>query len=129
MVEKFNQPRAETLVLKHFVSRELSFEEAEIVGNGTARTLEVGQVLATYTGGADVDTYVEAAVGGADGSDTATAVLTANVDVPASGSVKVPVVERLAVVDKSELIFIGAPNAAQQQAFLGQLKAAHLIAR
>ncbi len=129
MVEKFNQPRAETLVLKHFVTRELCFEEVEIKGTGTARTLEVGQVLAKYTGGADVGTYVEATVGGANGADTAKAVLTANIDVPASGSVKVAAIERLGILDTSELIFAGSPNAAEQQAFIDQLATAHLIAR
>ncbi|MEO1187549.1 MAG: head decoration protein [Pseudomonadota bacterium] len=129
MVEKFNQPRQETLVLKHFQSRELSFEEVEIAGNGTERTLEVGQVLAIYTGGGNIGTYVEAAVGGANGSDTAIAVLTDNVDVPAAGSAKSVAIQRLGVLDRDELIFTGSPNAAQQQAFIDSLAAAFLIAR
>ncbi len=129
MVIKVNQPRAETLVLKFLLAAELCYEEVEIAGNGTARTLEVGQVLAEFTGGADVGTYVEAAVGGLNGSATAKAVLVTNVDVPAAGNVKVRVVERLAVLDRDNLIFIGTPTAPEQQAFIDQLKPAFLFAR
>lgn len=129
MVTKVNQPRAETLVLKQFVTRELCFEEVTLVGTGTARTLEVGQVLAEYTSGANLGNHAEAAVGGIEGTDTAVAVLTANVDVPAAGTVKSVAVRRLAIVDRAELIFAGTPTAPQQQTFIDQLAVAHLLAR
>lgn len=128
MVETFNQPKTETHVLKHFVSREMTVEEVTIAG-GSARTIETGTVLAVYTGGANLGKYVEAVTGGTDGAAVGKCVLLKAVDVPAAGDVVSTGAFRLGVVARAGLVFTGTPTDAQKAAILTPIEAAHLLVR